>query len=238
MQKKKGRCKKMKRIFFVEDDLSLINGLSFAMKKQGYEIDIARTSFEAQKLWLNKKYDLVILDVSLPDGSGYDLCKNIRKTSKVPIIFLTAADEETDIIMGLDIGGDDYITKPFKLAVFLSRVNALLRRSDNFNQTDAELNSNEIKVLLLKGEVYKNEKQLDLTGSEYKLLCLFMENPDIVLSPEQILSKLWDCDEKYIDSNTLTVYIRRLRTKIEDNPSEPQKIVTVRRMGYKWNNAV
>ena len=225
----------MKRIFFVEDDLSLINGLSFAIKKQGYETDIARTYLEAEKMWINGKYDLVILDVSLPGGSGYDLCKNIRKTSKVPIIFLTAADEETDIIMGLDIGGDDYITKPFKLAVFLSRINALLRRSDNFNQADAELDSNGIKVQLLKGEVYKDNELLDVTASEYKLLCLFMQNPDIVLSPEQILSKLWDCDEKYIDSNTLTVYIRRLRTKIEDNPSQPKKIVTVRRMGYKWN---
>lgn len=225
----------MKRIFFVEDDLSLINGLSFAIKKQGYETDIARTYLEAEKMWINGKYDLVILDISLPDGSGYDLCKNIRKTSKVPIIFLTAADEETDIIMGLDIGGDDYITKPFKLAVFLSRINALLRRSDNFNRADAELDSNGIKVQLLKGEVYKDNELLDVTASEYKLLCLFMQNPDIVLSPEQILSKLWDCDEKYIDSNTLTVYIRRLRTKIEDNPSQPKKIVTVRRMGYKWN---
>lgn len=225
----------MKRIFFVEDDLSLINGLSFAMRKQGYEIDIARTSLEADKLWMNEKYDLVILDVSLPDGSGYDLCKKIRQTSKVPIIFLTAADEETNIIMGLDIGGDDYITKPFKLAVFLSRVNALLRRSDNFNQTDTELHTNEITIQRLRHEVYKNGVLIDLTASEYKLLCLFMENPNIVLSSQQILSKLWDCEENYIDNSTLTVYIRRLRTKIEDDPGNPQKIVTVRRIGYKWN---
>lgn len=227
----------MKHIFFIEDDLSLVRGLSFAIKKEGYEIDVARTSLEAETLWMNGNYDLVILDVSLPDGSGYDICKKIRKTSKVPIMFLTAADDETDIIMGLDIGGDDYITKPFKLAVFLSRINALLRRSDNFNQADTELNSKGIRVQLLKREVYKNEEQLDLTANEYKLLCLFMENPDIVLSPEQILSKLWDCNENYVDNNTLTVYIRRLRTKIEDNPSEPKKIVTVRRMGYKWNTA-
>lgn len=225
----------MKHIFFVEDDLSLISGLSFAIKKQGYEIEVARTSLEAETLWTNEKYDLVILDVSLPDGSGYDLCKKIRKNSKVPIMFLTAADDETDIIMGLDMGGDDYITKPFKLAVFMSRINALIRRSDNFNQADTELNSNGIKVHLLKGEVYKNGEQLDLTASEYKLLCLFMENSNIVLSSEQILSKLWDCSENYIDNNALTVYIRRLRTKIEDNPGEPEKIVTVRRMGYKWN---
>lgn len=227
----------MKRIFFVEDDLSLIGGLSFALRKQGYEIDIARTSMEAESLWQNGIYDLVILDVSLPDGSGYDLCRKIRETSRVPVMFLTAADEETDIIMGLDIGGDDYITKPFKLAVFLSRVNALLRRSENFSQIEPELNSNGIRVLQLKREVYKNGTPIDLTASEYKLLCLFMENPDIVLSPEQILGRLWDCEENYIDSSTLTVYIRRLRTKIEDDPANPQNIVTVRRMGYKWNTA-
>lgn len=225
----------MKRLFLVEDDLSLINGLSFAVKKQGYEIDIARTTLEADKMWMNGQYDLVILDVSLPDGSGFDLCKKIRQTSKIPIMFLTAADEETDIIMGLDIGGDDYITKPFKLAVFLSRINALLRRSEHFNPTETELNLNGIKVKLLKGEVYKGEKLLDLTASEYKLLCLFMENPDMVISSEQILSRLWDCNENYIDNNSLTVYISRLRTKIEDNPGKPQRIITVRRMGYKWN---
>lgn len=225
----------MKRILFVEDDLSLINGLSFAVKKQGYEIDVARTKLEAEGLWPKGKYDLAILDVSLPDGSGYDLCREIRRTSKMPVMFLTAADEETNIIMGLDIGGDDYITKPFKLAVFLSRLNALLRRSENFSQRETELNSNGIRVRLLQGEVYKNGLPVVLTASEYKLLRLFMENPDIVLSPEQILSKLWDCNENYIDSNALTVYIRRLRTKIEDNPANPQNIVTVRRIGYKWN---
>lgn len=229
----------MKHIFFVEDDLSLVNGLSFAIKKQGYELTIARTRAEAEQRWMNGRYDLVILDVTLPDGSGFDLCQKIRSSSKIPIMFLTAADEETDMIMGLDIGGDDYMTKPFKLAVFLSRVNALLRRSENFNQrqTEPELQSNGIRVQFLKQNVTKNGVPLSLTANEYKLLCLLMENPNIVLSPEQILSKLWDCEEKYIDNNSLTVYIRRLRKKIEDNPADPQKIVTVRRMGYKWNTA-
>lgn len=225
----------MKRLFLLEDDLSLINGLAFAVKKQGYEIEVARTTLEADTLWANGKYDLVVLDVSLPDGSGFDFCRKIRQTSKIPVMFLTAADEETDIIMGLDIGADDYMTKPFKLAVFLSRLNALLRRSENFNTAVTELNSNDINVQLLKGEVYKKGQLLNLTASEYKLLCLFMENPDIVLSSEQILSQLWDCNESYIDNNSLTVYIRRLRTKIEDNPGEPQRIVTIRGMGYKWN---
>ncbi len=223
------------KILIIEDDLSLINGLSFAIKKQGYDLDIARTVLETDAIFADGKYDLVILDVSLPDGSGFDICKKIRKTSKVPIIFLTAADEETDIIMGLDIGADDYITKPFKLAVLMSRINAILRRSNNFNQADTELGSNGITVKLLKSEVYKNGKRIDLTTGEYKLLCMFMENPDIVLSADRILGKLWDCDENYVDNNTLTVYIRRLRTKIEDNPSEPKKIITIRGMGYKWS---
>ena len=227
----------MKRIFFVEDDLSLIHGLSFALRQQGYEIVNARTCLEAETLWQDDSYDLVILDVTLPDGSGYDLCRLIRQNSKVPILFLTAADEETDIIMGLDIGGDDYITKPFKLAIFLSRVNALLRRSGDFCLPDDTLQSGGITVHQLTREVTKNGAPVDLTASEYKLLCLFLEHPNLVLSPEQILGRLWDCKQNYIDSSTLTVYIRRLRAKIEDDPSNPKRIITVRRMGYKWNAA-
>ncbi len=228
------RSRKMK-ILLVEDDLSLINGLSFAVKKQGYDLTVARTGQEADVCMAGEKYDLVVLDVELPDENGFDICKRIRRSSRVPIIFLTAADEETDIIMGLDIGGDDYITKPFKLSVFLSRVNAILRRSNNFNKEAAELSSNGITVKLLAGEVYKNGRRLELTAGEYKLLCMFMENPDTVLLPERILGRLWDCSGSYIDNSSLTVYIRRLRTKIEDDPSDPKMIQTVRRMGYKWN---
>ena len=228
----------MSKILLLEDDLSLINGLSFVFKKQGFELSIARTLKEAEGMWKDGKYDLLILDVSLPDGCGFEFCKKVRLTSKVPIIFLTASDEETSIIMGLDIGGDDYITKPFKLGVFVSRINALLRRANSFQAVDTELQSNGIKVLLLQGQVFKNGVLLDLTAVEYKLLCLFMRNPNMVLTKEQILDKLWDCDGNYIDSSTLTVYMRRLRMKIEDNPSEPQMLLTVRGMGYKWNITV
>ena len=225
----------MSKILLLEDDLSLINGLSFAFRKQGFELAVVRTLKEANELWGEGKYDLLVLDVSLPDGTGYEFCKKVRQVSKVPIIFLTASDEEMNIIMGLDIGGDDYITKPFKLGVLVSRINALLRRAKGFNSTDTELQSNGIKVLMLQGQVFKNEKLIDLTAAEYKLLCLFMKNPNVVLTKEQILDKLWDCEGIYIDSSTLTVYMRRLRMKIEDNPSEPQMLLTVRRMGYKWN---
>ena len=225
----------MSNILLLEDDLSLINGLSFALRKQGYGLEVARTIKEVDTVWAEGKYDLLILDVSLPDGSGFEICEKVRQTSKVPIIFLTASDEEVNIIMGLDMGGDDYITKPFKLGVLLSRINALLRRAGDFSRTDTEIQSNGLKAILTQGKVYKNGELLDLTAGEYKLLCLFMQNPGTVLSKEQILENLWDNEGNYIDNNTLNVYIRRLRTKVEDNPSAPQMILTVRRMGYKWN---
>ena len=225
----------MSKNLLLEDDLSLVNGLTFAFQKQGYELDVAQTIVEANTLWADGKYDLLVLDVSLPDGTGFEFCKKVRQVSKVPIIFLTASDEEMNIIMGLDIGGDDYITKPFKLGVLVSRINALLRRTKDFGSVGTELQSNGIKVLLLQGQAFKNGELLDLTAAEYKLLCLFMKNPNMVLTKEQILDKLWDCEGNYIDSSTLTVYMRRLRMKIEDNPSEPQMLLTVRRMGYKWN---
>ena len=222
----------MSKILLLEDDLSLVNGLTFAFHKQGYELDVAQTIVGANTLWADGKYDLLVLDVSLPDGTGFEFCKKVRQVSKVPIIFLTASDEEMNIIMGLDIGGDDYITKPFKLGVLVSRINALLRRTKDFGSVGTELQSNGIKVLLLQGQAFKNGELLDLTATEYKLLCLFMKNPNMVLTKEQILDKLWDCEGNYIDSSTLTVYMRRLRMKIEDNPSEPQMLLTVRRMGY------
>lgn len=225
----------MSKILLLEDDLSLVNGLTFAFQKQGYELDVAQTIVGANTLWADGKYDLLVLDVSLPDGTGFEFYKKVRQVSKVPIIFLTASDEEMNIIMGLDIGGDDYITKPFKLGVLVSRINALLRRTKDFGSVGTELQSNGIKVLLLQGQAFKNGELLDLTAAEYKLLCLFMKNPNMVLTKEQILDKLWDCEGNYIDSSTLTVYMRRLRMKIEDNPSEPQMLLTVRRMGYKWN---
>ena len=228
----------MNTILLLEDDLSLISGLSFALKKQGFEIENARTIKEAGEYWRKGRYNLLILDVSLPDGCGFEFCKMVRKESEVPIIFLTASDEEMNIIMGLDIGGDDYITKPFKLGVLVSRVNALLRRTKSIRKNDAELVSNGIKINLLQTVVYKNGEQIELTAGEYKLLCLFMQNPNIVLTKDQILQRLWDCDADYIDSSTLTVYIRRLRMKVENNPSEPEMILTVRGMGYKWNENI
>lgn len=225
----------MSKILLLEDDLSLINGLSFAFQKAGYELDIARTIQEADHTWQDGQYDLLVLDVTLPDGSGFEICRKVREVSSVPILFLTASDEETSVIMGLDMGGDDYITKPFKLAVLMSRINAILRRSQHFQQAPGELYSNGITLQLLEGRAYKDGVPMELTAAEYKLLRFFMEHPGIILSAEQIMGNLWDCDGNFVDGNTLAVYIRRLRAKIEDDPTKPARIVTVRRMGYKWN---
>lgn len=225
----------MHKILLLEDDLSLVSGLTFAFHKQGFDLTVARTLREADAVWAEGNYDILVLDVSLPDGSGFEFCRRVRLTSKVPIIFLTATDEETSVIMGLDMGGDDYITKPFKLGVLFSRINALLRRANSFSDSKTELSSNGIWVRLLQGQAFKNGQLLDLTAAEYKLLCLFMRNPNMVLTKERILERLWDRNENYIDSSTLTVYIRRLRMKVEDDPSDPRMLLTVRGLGYKWN---
>ena len=229
----------MSRIFLLEDDCSLITGLSFSLKKQGFELEMAKTIAEANMLWQENKFDLLILDVSLPDGSGFDFCQRVRRTSDVPIIFLTASDEEINVIMGLDMGGDDYISKPFKLGVLMSRINALLRRSQRktLDTAKQELTSNGIVVSLLEGAAYKDGVNLELSAGEYKLLCYFMQNPGHILSKEQIMDKLWDSEGNYIDSSALTVYIRRLCMKIEENSGDSKFLLTVRGMGYKWEES-
>lgn len=225
----------MKRILLVEDDLSLIEGLKFSLSKHDFDVTVARTVKEAKSYLVQNEYNLVILDLMLPDGSGFDICKTIRQSSEVPIIFLTASDEEVNIVMGLDIGGDDYITKPFKLNELISRINATLRRSNPEKQQPVELISNGITIKLLEGRALKNGAEIELTSAEYRLLCLFMQNPKVVLSKEQVIQKLWNCSECFIDDNTLAVYISRLRDKIEDNPKQPLFLTTIRGMGYKWN---
>lgn len=225
----------MSSILLVEDDLSLIYGLEYSIQKNGFSVDVARTVEEALQIYKEKNYDLLLLDVSLPDGDGFDICKRVREASNVPIIFLTASDEEVNVVMGLDMGGDDYITKPFKLNELISRIKALLRRYNFTSENVTELKSNNITVKLLENRVFKNEIELDFTTAEYKLLCLLMKNKNIVLTRKNILDKLWDGNGSFVDDNTLSVYVRRLRNKIEDNPENPKNLLTVRRMGYKWN---
>lgn len=219
----------------VEDDLSLIEGLRYFLGKQGYEITVARTVKEAEERFANVIFNMVLLDVMLPDGSGFEFCREIRKTSEVPVIFLTASDEEANVVMGLDIGGDDYMTKPLKLNELISRMNAAWRRSESSSGQEALLTSNGIMVKLLEGRVLKDGAELELTAAEYRLLCLFMRNPKIVLSKEQMMERMWGSRDSYVDDNTLAVYISRLRDKIEDDPKNPVFLTTIRGMGYRWN---
>lgn len=223
-------------ILIVEDDISLIDGLEYSLTKAGFNLHIAQTVLEALDSLSKNKFDLLILDITLPDGTGYDICKSVRRNSTVPIIFLTALDEEINIVKGLDIGGDDYITKPFKLNELISRIQALIRRSNIFQAKPTTIESNNILVDLLENRVFKDGQEIEVTSVEYRLLCYFMENKNRILTRQQILNYLWDNNGDYIDDNTLSVYIRRLRMKVEKNPSNPKILLTVRRMGYKWKN--
>ena len=226
---------KTNKILLVEDDLSLIDGLIYSLEKSGFSVAVARTVKEAFAAYKNAEYDLILLDVTLPDGLGFEVCSYIRQRSAVPVIFLTASDEEVNIVKGLDIGGDDYITKPFKLNELISRIKALLRRAGLSDQNSpGVLQSSGITVKLLENQVIHNGKKFELAGNEYKLLCLFMQNPNMVLTRQTILDRLWDGKGSFVDDNTLSVYVRRLRGKIEDDPDRPVRLVTIRGTGYQW----
>ena len=225
----------MDRLFLLEDDKSLIDGLRYSLEKNGFRLTLARTVGEAmERLERTEDYDLLLLDVSLPDGTGFDVCRQMRaQDAGIPIIFLTAADEETNVIRGLDGGGDDYITKPFRLGELCSRIRAQLRRSGR-PQERKELRSGGLFIDLLAGRAYMEDRMLELTAAEYRLLCLLVENEGRVLTRTQILDALWDGNGSFVDDNTLSVYVRRLREKLEEDPSAPAHLLTVRGRGYEW----
>lgn len=225
----------MVKILIVEDDSTIAFGVKYALEQEGFNVDIAKDLQEARDNISNNNYNIILLDVMLPDGTGYDLCKEIRNMSEVPIIFLTACDEEVNIVMGLDIGGDDYMTKPFRIRELISRIKAVLRRKSNNNEDNKKvLKLGNISIHTLEARVYKNNEEVFLTSVEYKLLLILIQNKNVVLSRSQILEKLWDVSYDFVNDNTLTVYIKRLREKIEDDSSNPDKIITVRGLGYKW----
>jgi DNA-binding response OmpR family regulator len=224
----------MERILLVEDDSSLITGLTFSLEKYGFSIEVVRTVEAALSAFREKAFDILVLDVTLPDGNGFDLCKTVRKTSVIPILFLTAADEEVHIVMGLDIGGDDYLTKPFRLNELISRIRALIRRTKTGYVTSDVLSSNGFVLELKESRVLKNDKTIEFTQAEYRLFRFFMLNPDRILTREALLNNLWDDNGSFVDDNTLSVYIRRLRSKIEVEPEHPRFLLTLRGIGYKW----
>ena len=230
----------MSKILLLEDDISLVDGLKYSLKKNGFEAEIVRTVSEALNSIENiGKYDLLILDVTLPDGTGFDVCEAVRRQGEqVPIIFLTASDEEVNIIRGLDSGGDDYITKPFRLGELCSRIHALLRRAGISNASNTTvIECGDITVDLLGSRALLNGKNLELTSAEYRLLCLLVRNVNRIVTREIILSELWDEAGNFVDNNTLSVYVRRLREKVEADPSHPRHLITVRGFGYQWKEA-
>lgn len=224
------------RILLLEDDLSLTDGLVYALTKNGFAPDLARTVGEANELLGKNRYDLLLLDVTLPDGTGFSVCEQVRKTgNKVPILFLTALDEEVNVIRGLDCGGDDYITKPFKLGELCSRIRAALRRAgDSGSDRPEGLVCGDLSVDPLHSRAALRGRTLSLTAAEYRLLCLLVRNAGNVVTREVILDELWDGTGAFVDDNTLSVYVRRLREKVEDDPSCPKRLMTARGFGYVW----
>lgn len=262
----------MERLLLLEDDAALAEGLAYALEKNGFSVTPARTVREALALLERQgmeagrprtaesgetpegPYVLLLLDVTLPDGSGFAVCEAVRRAGNgVPVIFLTAADEETSVIRGLEGGGDDYITKPFRLGELVARIRAVLRRKATADAAAADegaarpagrpgasecLRHGNLCLEPMSGRVWKEtaggRRQLELTAAEYRLLCLFMQNPGRVLARGQILDILWDGFGSYVDDNTLSVYVRRLREKTEEDPSAPRHLLTVRGLGYRW----
>lgn len=226
------------RILLVEDDVSLHRGIQFTLQQEGFDVRSAYSLDEARRQLRGGEFELVLLDVHLPDGNGFDFCEEIRRTIDTPLIFLTASDQEFDIVHGLDIGGDDYITKPFRLREFLSRVQAVLRRRSPAAKREDDkgtLVSEGLFLHLGEMRLEKNGQDVPLSMTEFRLLSLFMGHPRAVLSRDQIIQHVWPDGAEVLDDNTVAVNVRRLREKLEDNPQQPRRIVTVRGAGYRWN---
>ncbi|MED4959377.1 response regulator transcription factor [Paenibacillus macerans] len=225
----------MTTILIVEDDMSLNKGIALTLAQDGISIEQAYDLAGAERRLAAGGVDLIVLDVNLPDGSGLDFCEKVRAGSRVPIIFLTANDMESDIVMGFELGGDDYITKPFSLMVLRSRVMAVLRRCD-FGQEDKA----EIPPFLFdfgRMDYRKQGQSISLSITEQKLLKTLVANRGQILTREQLMDAVWLREAEFVDENALTVTIKRLRAKIEDDPSAPKYIKTVYGLGYMWADA-
>jgi DNA-binding response OmpR family regulator len=221
------------KILLVEDDRAIVAGLTYLFEEEGFESLVCGDYSQALEAIRTEDFDLALLDVSLPDGSGYDLCKAIKTKAEIPVIMLTAMDSEVNVVMGLDIGADDYITKPFRVRELISRINSVLRRYKKSESAHSQLSLGDVVIDQNKARVTKGGEELQLTALEYKLLLVFANYPGRVFSRNQLLEQLWDVGGDFLNDNTITVYIKRLREKIEDDPQEPKLILTVRGLGYK-----
>jgi len=226
-------------ILLVEDDKTIASGLQYSLEQEGFSVALCYDLASAKEALHNglESFALCLFDLSLPDGSGYELCRLVKERSDVPVIFLTAVDDEVNVVMGLDMGADDYITKPFRLRELISRIKSVLRRYQNQKQSQTQSKSTidigNIRINTLEGKVYKEGSEVVLTALEYRLLLIFAGHIGQVLSRAQLLERIWDVAGDFVNDNTLTVYIKRLREKLEDDPQQPAIIKTVRGLGYK-----
>lgn len=223
----------MKRILIIEDDTDLQEGLSISLQSEGYQTITADTMKEGLAIFESEGCDLILLDCNLPDGKGFDLCTRVKKSCNIPILMLTACDTELDEVKALELGMDDFMSKPFSLAVLKARIKKLTAKET----IQMEMVSNGIMIDKNSCKVFKDGAEINLSKVEYQMLLYFMENSGTVLSKEQILSYIWDSQGRFVDENTVPVNVRRLRAKIEDNPKIPRKIVTVHGIGYIWKES-
>lgn len=218
-------------IFLLEDDEAIGIGLTYSLENEGYNVTLAKSVKEAEKIIDEKEFSLYILDLTLPDGSGYDVCKRIKAKGDLPVIFLTAYDDEVNVIMGFELGADDYISKPFRVKELMLRIKSVMRRYSN-ETSDGIIKINNLKINTNEAKVYKNNEEIILTAMEYRLLLFLLSNRGKVLSRTALLENIWDVAGDFVEDNTLTVYIKRLRDKIEEDPAKPEFIKTVRGLGY------
>lgn len=220
----------MKRVFLVEDDREIAKNLTLLLRSEGFTVIHAPTQKDAVSLSAENKFDLALIDISLPDGNGFAVCTQIKQTQDIPMIFLTASGDEASVVTGLDMGADDYITKPFRPRELIARIRSVLRRNGGWGNVFEICG---VSVDLASGVVKKNGGEVFLSALEYRLLLIFVNNPKNIITRGQLLDELWDAAGEFVNDNTLSVYIKRLREKIEDDPAHPQIILTVRGMGYR-----
>lgn len=223
------------KILLVEDDKTIASGLEYSLQQDGYITVLCHDAASAKKVLSEDidQFTLCLFDLQLPDGTGYELCKMVKERRDMPVIFLTVIDDEVNVVMGLDMGADDYITKPFRVRELLSRIKSVLRRYQKPSHAGAIIDIDNVRIHTLEGKVYKNGAEIPLTALEYRLLLIFGNHIGQVLTRNQLLEQIWDVAGDFVNDNTLTVYIKRLREKLEDDPEHPALIRTVRGLGYK-----
>ena len=219
----------MKKILLVEDNETIVMGLKYSLEQEGFITISAKTKKETEEIILKEEIDIALLDITLPDGNGFDVCKIIKEKLDIPVIFLTAQDEEISVVMGLDLGADDYIVKPFRTRELISRINSVLRRYGKSIDKSNIIRYKNIKIDTSIAKVYKDNKEIIFTSLEYKILLMLFTNKNKLITREQLLDKIWDIAGNFVNDNTLTVYIKRIREKLEDDSI----IKTVRGLGYR-----